>query len=133
MKRSLAFGLIAGMIAGVGLLGGGALLIVGQSAVSPDAIQSSVIRTPALIDSAWKLPVAATFNGSLDWQSNSSRCGPASVANTFRSIGEEETTEPEILALESAGQAFASSGSRWTRLPRSLERRPVSKFPCCGT
>jgi phytochelatin synthase len=104
MKRSLAFGLIAGMIAGVGLLGGGALLIVGQSAVSPNAIQSSVIRTTALIDSAWKLPVAATFNGSLDWQSNSSRCGPASVANTFRSIGEEETTEPEI--LEGTGKCW---------------------------
>ena len=97
MKRGLAFGLIAGMLAGVGLLGGAALWVVGQSAVSPAAIQSSVIRTPELIDSAWKLPVAATFKGSLDWQSNSSRCGPASVANTFRSIGEEETTEAEVL------------------------------------
>lgn len=95
MKRSLAFGVI--VIAVVGLLGGSALLI-GQSRVSQDAIQSSVIRTPELIDSAWKLPVAATFNADVTWQSNGSRCGPASVANTFRSIGEEETTEAEVLA-----------------------------------
>lgn len=94
MKRSF----ILAVIAGVGLLCGAAFLIVGPSPVSPDAIQSSVVRTPALIDSAWKLPVAATFNANLDWQSNGSRCGPASVANTFRSIGEEETTEAEVLA-----------------------------------
>ncbi|UVK37873.1 phytochelatin synthase family protein [Mesorhizobium sp. AR10] len=100
MKRSLAFGVIAG----VGLLGGAALLIVGQSAVSPDAIQSSVTRAPALIDSAWKLPVAATFNADLAWQSNGSRCGPASLANTFRSIGEEETTEAEV--LEGTGKCW---------------------------
>jgi hypothetical protein len=102
MKRGLAFALIA--VAGAGLLGGGALLLVGQTAVSPDAIQSSVTRTPALIDSAWKLPVAATFNASLDWQTNSSRCGPASVANTFRSIGEEETSEAEV--LEGTGKCW---------------------------
>ena len=102
MKRSLVFALIAG-IAGVGLLSGGALL-TGRSAVSQEAIQSSVIRTPALIDSAWKLPVAATFNTGLDWQSNSSRCGPASLANTFRSMGEEETTEDEV--LEGTGKCW---------------------------
>ena len=102
MKRSLVFALIAG-IAGIGLLGGGALL-TGRSAVSQEAIQSSVIRTPALIDSTWKLPVAATFNTGLDWQSNSSRCGPASLANTFRSMGEEETTEDEV--LEGTGKCW---------------------------
>ncbi|TIW31349.1 MAG: phytochelatin synthase, partial [Mesorhizobium sp.] len=47
MKRSLAFGVI--VIAVVGLPGGSALLIAGQSRVSQDAIQSSVIRTPELI------------------------------------------------------------------------------------
>lgn len=98
MRRSLAFGVIvSGVIAVVGLLGGVALLIAGQSSVSQDAIQSSVSRTPELIDSAWKLPVAATFNTELTWQSNGSRCGPASIANAFRSIGEEETTEAEVL------------------------------------
>ncbi|PDQ21860.1 phytochelatin synthase [Mesorhizobium sanjuanii] len=100
MKRGLAFAAIAG----VALLGGAAFLIAGQAAVSPEAIQSSVTRTPELIDTAWKLPVAATFNADLQWQSNGSRCGPASVANTFRSIGEEETTEAEV--LEGTGKCW---------------------------
>ncbi|TIO10768.1 phytochelatin synthase family protein [Mesorhizobium sp.] len=100
MKRGLAFGAIAG----VALLCGGAFLLAGQSTVSPDAIQSSVTRTPELINTAWKLPVAATFNADIKWQSNGSRCGPASVANTFRSIGEEETTEAEV--LEGTGKCW---------------------------
>jgi hypothetical protein len=93
MKRSLVYS----MIAAVGLLAGAALLIVGPSKVSQDAIQSSVTRIPELIDSAWKLPVAAAFGVDVTWQSNGSRCGPASVANAFRSLGEEETTEAEVL------------------------------------
>ncbi len=93
MKRSLVFSVIAG----VGLLAGAALLIVAPATVSQDAIQSSVTRAPELIDKAWKLPVAATYDADVTWQSNGSRCGPASVANAFRSIGEEETTEAEVL------------------------------------
>ena len=93
MKRSLVFGAIAG----VGLLAGAALWIVAPAKVSQDAIQSSVTRNPELIDRAWKLPVAATYDADVTWQSNGSRCGPASVANAFRSIGEEETTEAEVL------------------------------------
>jgi hypothetical protein len=65
--------------------------------VPEDAIQSSVIRAPELMDRAWTLPVAATFQSNISWQSNGSLCGPASLANVFRSIGEEETTESEIL------------------------------------
>jgi hypothetical protein len=93
MKRSLVFSAIAG----VALLAGAAFLIVAPTGVSQDAIQSSVIRTPELIDKAWKLPVAASFNTDVAWQSNGSLCGPASVANAFRSLGEEETTEDEVL------------------------------------
>ena len=93
MGRRLAFAVLAC----VGLLCGAAFLFIAQTAVSPEAVRSSVMRTPELIDRAWKLPVAATFNSELEWQSNSSRCGPASLANMFRSIGEEETTEAEVL------------------------------------
>ncbi|TPN76039.1 phytochelatin synthase [Mesorhizobium sp. CU2] len=93
MGRRLAIAVIAC----VGLLCGAAFLVVAQTSVPAEAIRSSVIRTPELIDRAWKLPVAATFNSELDWQSNSSRCGPASLANMFRSIGEEATTEAEVL------------------------------------
>jgi len=93
MKRRLVFSVIAG----IGLLAGAAFLVVAPAKVSQDAIQSSVTRTPELIDRAWKLPVAATFNTDVAWQSNVSRCGPASVANALRSLGEEETTETEVL------------------------------------
>ena len=92
MKRSLIYG----MIAVVALLG--AALVIGlPSRVSQDAIQSSVIRSSELLDKAWKLPVAATFGAKISWQSNGSLCGPASVANALRSLGEEETTEAEVL------------------------------------
>ncbi|MGK6316528.1 phytochelatin synthase family protein [Neorhizobium sp. DT-125] len=93
MKRARFFG----MIAAAGLLAAAALVIVGQTKVPPEAIQSSVVRTPDLVERAWALPVAATFARDVTWQSNGSRCGPASIANTFRSVGEEETTESEVL------------------------------------
>lgn len=88
---------ILGMIGGVGLFVAAALFAGGLSKVSEEAIRSSVTQTPERIDRAWQLPVAATFKPNLSWQSNGSRCGPASVANAFRSIGEEETTEAEVL------------------------------------
>jgi hypothetical protein len=63
-----------GILVTAGLLGAGALvLVVGQSKVSPGAIASSVTRTPELLERAWRLPVAATFNRRL---TNGSRCGP---------------------------------------------------------
>ena len=85
------------IIAAVCLLAGAAFVVVGQTKVPPEAIQSSVIRSPELLDRAWTLPVAATFGRDVTWQSNGSRCGPASIANAFRSVGEEETTEAEVL------------------------------------
>ncbi len=86
----------AGLLA-AGLLSAGAL-VVGQSKVSPQAIASSVTRTPELVERAWRLPVAATFNRQLTWQSNRSRCGPAALANTYRSLGEAAITEAKVLA-----------------------------------
>lgn len=93
MKR----GPFLGIIATVGLLAGAAFVVVGQTKVPPEAIQSSVIRSPELLERAWTLPVAATFGRDVTWQSNGSRCGPASIANAFRSVGEEEKTEEEVL------------------------------------
>jgi hypothetical protein len=58
----------------------------------------SVIRTPELVERAWRLPVATTFNRQLTWQSNGSRCGPAVVANAYRSLGEAAITEGKVLA-----------------------------------
>jgi Phytochelatin synthase len=88
---------IIGILVAAGLLGAGAL-VVRQTEVSPQAIASSVTRTPELMERAWRLPVAATFNRQLVWQSNGSRCGPAAVANAYRSLGEPAITEGKVLA-----------------------------------
>jgi hypothetical protein len=34
----------------------------------------------------------------VSWQSNRSRCGPAAIANAYRSLGEEAATEGKVLA-----------------------------------
>jgi phytochelatin synthase len=88
------------------LLGAGAL-VINQSRISPQAIASSVTRTPALIERAWRLPVAARFGRQIIPQSNPSRCGPASVANTYRSLEEPANTEDRVLA---------GTGRCWTGL-----------------
>jgi hypothetical protein len=93
MRRGLVFGVIAS----VGLLAGATFWTVAPAKISQDAIQSSVTRTTELIDKAWKLPVAPAYGAGITWQLNGSRCGPASIANVFRSLGEEETTETEVL------------------------------------
>ena len=96
MKRKHHISIVSIVVA-ASLLGAGALL-VGQSKVSPQAIASSVTRTPDLMERAWRLPVAATFNRQLSWQSNGSRCGPAAVANVYRSLSEAASTEGKVLA-----------------------------------
>jgi len=95
MKRRYYISVI--IVVAAGLFGAGAL-VVGQSKVSPQAIASSVTRTPELVERAWRLPVAATFNRQLSWQSNGSLCGPAAVANAYRSLGEAASTEGKVLA-----------------------------------
>jgi hypothetical protein len=50
------------------------------------------------VERAWHLPVAATFSRQLTWQSNASRCGPAAVANVYRSLNESAYTEARVLA-----------------------------------
>jgi hypothetical protein len=72
--------------------------------VSPEAIRTSVTRTPELIEQAWQLPAAAAFERRLTYQSNPSFCGPASLANIFRTIGEPATTESAV--LEGTGKCW---------------------------
>ncbi|MDI4239463.1 phytochelatin synthase family protein [Bradyrhizobium sp. Arg237L] len=88
---------IISLVVAAGLLGAGAL-VVGQSRVPSETIASSVTRTPELIERAWHLPVAATFHNYVSWQTNGSRCGPAAVANAYRSLGEAASTEGKVLA-----------------------------------
>ena len=75
MKRRNIVGVLAaaGLIA-ASLVAAGAL-VVGPTKVSPQAI-ASVTRTPELMERAWRLPVAATFERQVAWQSNGSRYGP---------------------------------------------------------
>lgn len=90
--RGFSLALCAAILLGAGLWA------ISQSRVSPQAIATSVTRTPTLLERAWQLPVAATFGRSMTWQSNGSRCGPAALANAFRSLGDEATTEGKVLA-----------------------------------
>jgi hypothetical protein len=96
-------GLLLGAVLICAILGGGYLLRPAE--VSPAAIEASVEQSPQLLNRAWTLPVAGGFGRILNWQTNGSLCGPASVANVFRSIGEDETSEAEVL-----------EGTGWCRL-----------------
>lgn len=89
--------LVTSIVVAAVLLGVGAL-VIGGSHVPTQVIASSVTRTPELIDRAWRLPVAATFQRKVSWQSNGSRCGPAAIANAYRSLGEGASTEGKVLA-----------------------------------
>lgn len=104
MKRWRYVSIIS-LIITAGLAGAGALVL--QSRVPSQAIASSVTRTPNLIERAWHLPVAATFGEYVNWQSNGSRCGPAAVANAYRSLGDAASTETKVLA---------GTGRCWTGL-----------------
>jgi hypothetical protein len=97
MRRRGKIALLAGAVALIALAGAGAL-VVGQTKVPPDAIRNSVVRTEATIERAWQLPAASTFRREVTWQSNASRCGPASVANALRSLGEPAASEAQVLA-----------------------------------
>jgi hypothetical protein len=44
------------------------------------------------------MPVASSFQRKISWQSNASLCGPASLANIFRSLGDLATTEQTVLS-----------------------------------
>lgn len=89
--------LFLGAIAVAGSLAGAAFFIDSQTAVPDATIEASVTRKPDLLDQAWQLPVATTFKSVVTYQTNGSRCGPASAANVFRSLGEEAQTEQSVL------------------------------------
>jgi hypothetical protein len=54
-------------------------------------------QSPALIERAWALPVARTYLHELDFQRNGSACGPTSIANAFRSLGEGPVTPRAVV------------------------------------
>ena len=46
-------------------------------------------QDPALLARAWSLPAAQHLRHGFTYQTNGSKCGPASLANVFRSLGED--------------------------------------------
>lgn len=93
-------------------LAAGLFILVEQTRVSADAIRTSVTRTDDLINKAWSLPVAATFERKVTWQSNPSMCGPASVVNIQRSMTASRISERSVLK----GTGLCWSGFCWMGL-----------------
>jgi hypothetical protein len=54
-------------------------------------------QSAALLDRAWHMPVAATYQRRLFFQPNGSVCGPTSVANVLRSLGSEAASVDSVL------------------------------------
>ncbi len=51
----------------------------------------------ALLERAWKLPVAARYHPGLLYQTNGSLCGPTSIANVERSFGQSGADAHQVL------------------------------------
>ena len=82
----MRYRIIAAVLLIVCLLGAGTIWLLPPS-VPEQAIQTSVVRDAALIEKAWSLPVATAFSRRVDWQTNASLCGPASIANALCDLG----------------------------------------------
>ena len=104
-KKTTAFLAVGAML--LALVAGVSTGQIGPPRVSKAAIQSSVTRDPALLARAWAMPVAAAFRPSLVYQSGGSRCGPASLANVFRSLGDARATE--TLVLDGTGRCWSGT------------------------
>lgn len=75
-----------------------AVFIARPAPIPAQSIRTAVVRTPALLERAWALPAAAALRRKLVSQSNGSLCGPSSLANVFRTLGESATDEASVLS-----------------------------------
>jgi hypothetical protein len=73
----------------------------------PSIESEATYQDAALLERAWHLPVAATYQRRLFFQPNGSVCGPASVANVERSLGHEAASVDSVLS---------GTGKCWTGL-----------------
>lgn len=116
----------AGLLAPV-LRGGG-----GSYAHVAAIDRSGEYKDAALLQRAWALPVAALYRrgGGIDWQKNSSSCGPASVVSVLRSLGQPADQErllagsgiPTVLGFLPGGLTL----DRLAELARSKTGRRVT-------
>lgn len=63
----------------------------------PSIAATHEYKDAALVERAWALPVAKTFDHRVVSQSNGSVCGPSSLANIFRSLGDASATQSTVL------------------------------------
>lgn len=63
----------------------------------PSIRETSTYQDRALLDRAWALPVARTYDHRVVSQSNGSVCGPSSLANILRSLGDPAATQDSVL------------------------------------
>ena len=78
----------------------------------PSIKAEATYQNAALLERAWHLPVAATYQGRLFFQPNGSVCGPTSLANVERSLGSEVATVDSV--LKGTGQCW--TGICWMGL-----------------
>jgi hypothetical protein len=64
----------------------------------PSIKQEPSYQDATLLERAWHLPVASTYQQRFFFQPNGSVCGPTSVANVLRSLGNEAATVDSVLA-----------------------------------
>lgn len=103
MKKALR---IAGYVLLALVLMAGVAIVIGPPKVPAEAIASSVRRDPALLAQAFALPAAARYGRELDFQSNGSVCGPSSLRNVLRSLGEPAGDEAAVLVGSGQCQWF---------------------------
>lgn len=101
MKKKLIFGALITTVA-LAL----AVVLIGPPKVPKEAIVSSVRREAALMDRAWALPTAQRYGRAIYSQKNGSVCGPASVVNVVRSLGQQAEDEGAV----TSGTGFCRLG-----------------------
>ncbi|HEV8245361.1 MAG TPA: phytochelatin synthase family protein [Polyangiaceae bacterium] len=63
----------------------------------PTIANTAEYQNRELLARAWALPAASSFKEHVDYQSNGSVCGPASLANIFRSLHEPAAETKAVL------------------------------------
>jgi hypothetical protein len=123
MKRALSIASVALVAA---FLAGAMFLL--PATLPPEVIERSVVREQTMLEKAWHLPVASAFDRHVDFQSNQSLCGPASIANILRSFGEAADTEKKVLASYDkvlVGHFFGLSLDELADVTRTATKRSV--------
>jgi hypothetical protein len=72
--------------------------LVRAPTIDGTVIEHAVARHPPLLDKAFSLPSASRYGRTIYYQTHSSFCGPASLVNVFRSVGDNIVDERAMLA-----------------------------------